>query len=251
LARWRYSFGRLTTILLALNVLGLVGCQNMRPVMPGTDAFDESGSVSALVRSVSERADTYDAKWKSLEEKQWLQAEYLAASGGVGAAGVLAQSTPVAATGVLVAGYVGVVNTFYGLDKQNAAYTKSAHGLRCAVGISAYIAINESILSGIDSPESAEEDAKTYVLRKLRDFAEGTRRSLEDQLRIRAVIHEPDWTSFQAAVKNAATSKMAGLKNVDLKSFVAKTGPSKEIEEAVQKAVGRYEADLATCKALN
>lgn len=242
----------------------LAGCASMRPQLPDVPDL-AAESLTELVGKVRAQALSYDAKWKSLESDQWGESEKLFAGGGVAAGGLLAQSPPTAAVGALYAGYVGAVDKFYGQDKQNAAFSAAAHSLHCAKGITDMMALNTVTLVTIESPDSPGEMADAYVTRKLLSYAQDAYSRLVERLRINAVSTQPDWSSFQTAVRNAATSQPAQVTGVPVR--IAKlTGPENAAkdaaadvknakQEALEKtlgtAVGRYASDLAICQAMN
>ena len=79
--------------------------------------------------------------------------------GGVSAAGVAARATPYAAAGAALAGAVAIIDKFYGVDKQNLAWTKAAHGLRCVKAVSTYIYVNANHLPLVGFPDNLTETA--------------------------------------------------------------------------------------------
>jgi len=233
----------------------LAGCASA-PDLSEVGSVPDATTFTGLYARMDARIGGFNQKWHTLETTQWHDAEWIAGGGGVSALGVAARSTPAAAVGAAVAGYVAIFDKFYGVDKQNLAWTKASHALQCAQGVSSYINLNTVFLKSIQSPDSAAEDGEAFAYRTLRTAMQQVDRTLEDRLRIGAVSTEPNWSAFQTAVKNAAQQPPAGTKDAPQPDAAGERRINgNKISDAdltkLRTAVGRYKSDIDACLAAN
>lgn len=221
------------------------GCSNLRPDIADVGKSGREASFAAQYRLLESRIDQFNGKWQRLEKKQWYFSEGLAISGGATAVAVAAHATPYAIGAAAIAGLTSVTEQFYGLDKQNAAWTKAAYTFQCMQAFSSPLASAPSnVLSQIKSPDYPNsEDAEKFALRTLGDAMQKVDRTLQERLRIKAVNSEPNWSAFSTAVNNAAKSSKAVLADSALAADVKL--------EALLVSIGRYKSDLDACIAAN
>ncbi len=224
----------------------LVGCASA-PKIADVGKVPNGTTFQLLYAQMDGRIETFNTKWHDLESTQWTDAEWIAGGGGISAAGLAARSTPTAAFGAVVAGYVAIVDKFYGVDKQNLAWTKASHALQCTQGVSSYLNVNFNFLKDIESPDSPTEGGDEFAYRTLKTAMQQVDRTLEDRLRIGAVSTEPNWSAFQAAVKNATQQPPAIAKS---SLTTAKSLSSRDFDK-LRTAVGRYKSDVDACLAVN
>lgn len=226
----------------------LAGCASA-PRISEIGSVPDVTTFKTLYEKMDDRIKTFKQQWVALETTQWHDAEWMAGGGGVSAAAVAARSTPFAVAGAALAGYVAIVDRFYGVDKQNLAWTKASHGLQCIKAVSTYIYVNADFLKSVESPDSPAEDGEGFAFRTLRTAMQHVDGTLEDRLRIGAVSTEPNWSAFQTAVQNAAKQPSATTKSLP------PGAKGIQISEADLKklatAVGRYKSDADACLAAN
>jgi len=226
----------------------LAGCASA-PRISEVGSVPEATTFKDLYVKMDERINAFKRQWVALEATQWHDAEWIAGGGGVSAAAIAARSTPFAVAGAAIAGYVAIVDRFYGVDKQNLAWTKASHGLQCIKAISTYVYVNAGFLKNIESPDSPAEDGEGFAFRTLRTAMQQVDGTLEDRLRIGAVSTQPNWSAFQTAVQNAAKQPPATTKGLpeDAKGVQLSEADLKKLAAAV----GRYKSDIDACLAAN
>lgn len=236
----------------------LAGCASAPQIADVGSVPTTTNTFHTLYAAIDARISHFNSKWQGLEKTQWDDAKLITGGGGVSATAIAARATPVAAAGAALAGYVAIVDRFFGIDKQNLAWTKASHALQCVQAVSSYIAVNAPFLKGIQSPDSPAEDGADYAFRSLRTTMQQVDRTLENRLRINAVSTEPNWSAYFAAVKSAAQQPPAaalGNPQKDANQMVQMSGVSAKISEAdltkLKTAVGRYRSDLDACLAAN
>lgn len=241
-----YAYSAVAVIAAAL----LAGCASAPKISEvGSSVPTDKTTFTALYSTIDDRIKAFNVKWQDLESDQWGDAKWIAGSGGVSAAAVAARATPYAVAGAAVAGVVAIVDRFYGIDKQNLAWTKASHALQCIQAISSYINIHATFLKdNIQSPDSPAENGEEFAYRTLRTALQQVDRTLEDRLRIGAVSTEPNWSAFQTAVKNAAQQPPAAQKGAAAEN---RKGLSDDDLKKLATAVGRYKSDVDACLAAN
>lgn len=227
----------------------LAGCASA-PKIADVGSVPSVTTFTDLYDKMDERIIAFKRQWVALETTQWHDAEWIAAGGGVSAAAVAARATPYAVAGAALAGYVAIVDKFYGVDKQNLAWTKASHGLQCIKAISTYMYVNAAFLKSVDSPDSPTEDGEGFAFRTLRTAMQRVDGTLEDRLRIGAVSTEPNWSAFQTAVQNAAKLPPATTKAPPPPDAKGRRISAADLTK-LGTAVGRYKSDVDACLAAN
>jgi hypothetical protein len=252
--------GRLVArIIVVVSTGGAIsGCGHLKPDIAESSVHGIPAiSLNAFVTVSENTAINYKRRIAELERREWDTGTGNFIGGSVGAIGVVAQSIPIAGAGALTAGVGSLISTFYGVEKQNDAYSRAYAAVRCLSVLA--VNINTPALEFVNAPTGGG-DATTYSLRVLNSGAISISDRLMNQLRKRSVSAPPDYQQFQTYLKASLASAKAPVRS-GVKTNTNPYGPVKfnnvvtfvsnnELDR-VQSAVGRLDSDVGACLAAN
>ncbi|MBK5374657.1 hypothetical protein JFT81_08420 [Pseudomonas sp. TH43] len=243
-----------TRVIFLLVVGGVVsGCGHLAPNIKDLEVVADRPTTIENFAIASEKTILqYRAKIAKQEEREWDTGSANLIGGSIGAIGAVAQSIPVAGAGALTVGVSTLVSSFYGVEKQNDAYTSAYVSTKCLRELA--LNLDSPAMEFVIAP-SGGGDATTYALKLLNAGMYRMEDKLFARLRKRAVSTAPDFVQFQSYLKMGLASAKAPMAGVDKSKSVAfifksdgtQTTISKEELERVQIAVGRLEADVGVC----
>ena len=244
--------------IISLFFVGVVsGCGHLAPDIRNSEvAADRPTTLNDFAIASDKTALQYRAKISKQEEREWDTGSANLIGGGIGAIGAVAQSIPVAGAGALTAGVSTLVSSFYGVEKQNDAYTSAYASTKCLRELA--LNLNSPAMSYVNAPAGGG-DATTYALNLLNSGMYRMEDKLFARLRKRAVSTSPDFVQFQSYLKMGLASAKAPKTGVDenqrgnfvVESAGLQTKISTQELERVQIAVGRLEADVGVCISAN
>lgn len=229
-------------VLVGISIGLVAGCGHMAPrieesYLVGIPAADIAGFVVAA----DGVALKYRKRFLKQEDREWDTGEANLIGGTVGAIGAVAHSIPAAGVGAVTVGAAGMVSNFYGVEKQNDAFSKAFIATRCLSTVASNIN-KPSLLSNYLSPD-AQMTAESYALQKLNAGMVRIEDKLVERLRKRAVSTAPDFSAFEQAIRARITA-----------ADLPKSKPGFTADEAgkeLEAAVARLEADINICISAN
>ncbi|WP_333983524.1 hypothetical protein [Ectopseudomonas khazarica] len=215
----------------------------MKPDIEKSDQIGiPAANLGAFIKATEVTAQRYRRRYAKQEDREWDTGAANLIGGTVGAIGAVAHSIPAAGFGALTVGTAGIVSNFYGVEKQNDAYTKAAAGTQC-LGTLAENIYKPAALSKFLSPD-ASVAAEDFALARLNKAMQRIEDKLIERLRKRAVSTSPDFTAFETYLKARLD---AGKAPKNAAAVAGVTRAEKAAEEQIASAIARLDADIGVC----
>lgn len=225
------------TFLIVLSFSLLAGCGHMRPKLEKSDLVGlPAVDLATFITAADGTAKNFKRRFAKQEEREWDTGAANLIGGTVGAIGAVAHSIPAAGIGAVTVGAAEMVANFYGVEKQNDAYTKAYAATKC-ISVLASNINKPASLGNFLSPDG-EIPAETYALAELNKAMSSVEDKLVERLRKRAVSTSPDFSAFEVYLKARVDAGRAPKSE----SFVAAAA-----DDQMQVAIGRLEADIGIC----
>lgn len=221
----------------------LVGCSHMKPDIEHSDQVGiPAANLGAFIKATEVTAQRYRRRYAKQEDREWDTGAANLIGGTVGAIGAVAHSIPAAGIGAVTVGTAGLVSNFYGVEKQNDAYTKAAAGTQC-LGTLAENIYKPAVLSKFLSPDGSGT-AGAFALARLNRAMQRVEDKLIERLRKRAVSTSPDFSAFELYLKARLD---AGKAPKDSSALTAANAAEAAAEEQIAAALARLDADIGVC----
>lgn len=225
------------TFAIALSCSLLAGCGHMKPQLDTSDLVGiPAANLGDFIQAANATAMNYRIRFSKQEEREWDTGAANLMGGTVGAIGAVAHSIPAAGLGALTVGTAEMVSNFYGVEKQNDAYTKAHGAAQCLSTLASNINKPMSLANFL-SPDG-EMPAESYAVARLNKALIRVEDRLIERLRKRAVSTSPDFTVFEQYLK----ARLDAGRVPKAQGFTASVA-----DDEVQAAIARLEADIGIC----